>query len=57
MPILNVSKLKFNLIIFIGGFYLKWSKLYIASDSIQGEDIPFGFFDLSWNNKMLIELE
>lgn len=57
MPILNVSKLKFNLIIFIGGFYLKWGKLYIAVDAIQGEDIPFGFFDLYWGNNLLIELE
>ena len=57
MPILNVSKLKFNLIVFIGGFYLRWGKLYIAADSIQGDDIPFGHFDLSWDNNLLINLE
>lgn len=55
MPILNISKLRFNLIIFIGGFYLRWGKLYIAADAIQSEDF-ITHFDLSWDNNMIIEL-
>ncbi len=45
-----------DLIIFPGGFYLKIGLLEIHSDAVGCRDIPFGYFEVYFGNKPIIEL-